>query len=776
MNVLFVPRYLELGSSWLIFAELLIGMLLMVSIHCLATAVRGKEKNYLILGLFFVGALINSIGNIYIRFFVTTIEPYIGSWIMMGSFVLFIEGYLALPVNRRRLLIGRAVLVVSAVFLVVSAGHNLVYGRQDTRIIYLMDLVTAALLFGLMGFLLVHAVRGNRRGFYLFLFELTIVIGGIAALGVVKAFVVDMGLFPIEFFQSNLVFVIGMTLNGILFSNLLGFDLMDLKVKTALAEERNRDLKERDLAKSNLMLNMSHEFRTPITIIGGVLKQLKRGKWGDSISANRKNLEVIERNSHRLHKQVDGFLQLATMEKQNQALHPEAFDLKANLQILAGEFSSLAELKQITFTLRVPEHVQMIADTGLFRTAMVNLLGNALKFTPSGGKVSVDVSLAPGEIRIAVGDTGPGIPEEEQQRVFHRFHRLNGDREACLDGTGIGLSLVKMVMERHKGRVELQSNPGMGSTFILVFPVSVEQGLSAQGGERPAAFSAPAAPIAPASTVVESGSNGPEPDHMVEGHRAEIIREVQAGRDLLEQAETPVRDPSKPVVLVVEDDPELQEFLYTELVSSFSLFRARNGREAMEQMGRQTPDLVISDVMMPEMDGYQLFAAMQDDERLRLVPVLFLTARHSEEERLSAYEQGVVDYISKPFSLEVLISRVRNIIERNSSFREDYQQYVKHSLVSFLDKLPLTGGDGSGLDRELRFSEYCRASGLSEREMEVALLVRKGLSDKEIASSLGLSAKTVGNYNSSIFKKCGFTGRIDLVAWGRRPEAESSPM
>ena len=537
-----------------------------------------------------------------------------------------------------------------------------------------MDVVTAVLLLGLMGFLLAHAVRGNRKALYLFFLELTIVVGGIAALGVVKNSVVDTGLFPVEFFQSNLVFIIGMALNGILFSSLLGFELTNLKVKNAVAEQRNRELSELDKAKNDLMMNLSHEFRTPITIIEGVTEQLKQGKWGDSIAANKRSLDVIARNNLRLHKQVDGILRLATMEKNHRTITPVVIDLQNNLNALVGEFSSPAELRRITVDVAVPDGLEIIADIGMFRTAMVNLLGNALKFTPEEGHVSVSAFQRRGEIRVVVRDTGPGIPEEEQERIFHRLP-VAGD--ARVEGTGIGLSLVKLVMERHNGTVEVESGLGEGSAFFLVFPAT--DGAQAW------------TPVAPSMGIAGS-------DLLVDGHHAEILGGVQRPSDPPVGIDGTPADRDKPVVLVVEDDPELHGYLLTELGSHFGLLSASHGREALEQMERLIPDLVISDVMMPEMDGYQLLAGMLEDERFRTVPVLFLTARDSEGERIAAYEDGVVDYITKPFSVDVLVSRARNIIEKNSAFKEGYQQYVKRSLIDFIDGLSFDGGSNGEHD------------------------------------------------------------------------------
>lgn len=745
MKVLFVYRFLAPDSSWVIITNLLIGMLMMVSIHSLVTAIRGREKNYLLLGLFFSGALINSLGNIYVKFFVTTVEPYIGSWIMMGSFVLFIETYLALPFQRGRVLIGKIILFLCGAMFLLSAYHNIAYGRGDTPIIYVMDIVTVLLLLGLMGFLLFHALRGNRRAFFLFFLEMTIVIGGIAALGVVKNLVVDSGIFPVEFFQSNMVFIVGMSLNGLLFSNLLGFELMDTKVKQALAEERNHELKELHRIKSELMMNISHEFRTPITVIGGVLKQLKQGRWGDSIKANRRSLEIIEKNNLRLLKQVDNLIQLTRLEDYKNTMRPVPLDVSKVITTLTGEFSSLAQQNDIKLLVALPDSIILSADAALLRTVMVNLLGNAVKFTPPGGTITVGASLSKKETRIYVKDTGPGIPEEEQQKVFHRFHQGRNNENKHFRGTGIGLSLVKEVMEQHGGRVVLESSPGRGSSFTLVFPRSEKEKESqAETDSTP---------------QLSTAGQGPDPLIAAHGVETEIKtpNPTQIPETRGERFDTPEHS-----VLLVEDDPDLTEYLTAELAPLFQLRKASNGLEALELMRRETPDLVISDIMMPEMDGYGLLSAMQEDDELRLIPILILTARRSDEEKITAYEQGVVGYIEKPFSMDILIARARNIIESKKDFKKGYQKYVKQSLVSYINELT---DEGAG--DEVNFTDFCRQAGLTEREQEIALLLHRGMSDKEIASRLGLSAKTIGNHNSSIFRKCGLGSRTELAAWGR---------
>jgi len=494
-------------------------------------------------------------------------------------------------------------------------------------------------------------------------------------------------------------------------------------------------------------MNVSHEFRTPITVIGGVLKQMKRGRWGDSIKANRRNLEIIERNNFRLLKQVDNLMQLTRLENYKNKIVPVPLDASNIITALAGEFSSLTHQNDITLINSVPHNVVFMADAAHFRTAMVNLLGNAVKFTPPGGTIKVGATLRKKETRIYVKDTGRGIPEEEQQKVFHRFHQVRNNGNNRFRGTGIGLSLVREVMERHGGEVLLESSPGRGSTFTLVFPHIDEKKKERQEEGPSPQFS----------------TQDQEPDPLIEAHKAEIEIAVETqSSPHSPEAKLDVFNSPEYSVLLVEDDPDLIEYLTTELTSHFTLRKATNGLEALELMKEERPDLVISDIMMPEMDGYGLLSAMQEDDDLRLVPILMLTARRSEEEKISAYEKGVVDYIEKPFSMDILTARARNIINNNKDFKKEYQRYVKNSLVTYINGLTETKSE-----YEINLADFCRDAKLTEREQEIALLLRRGMSDKEIASRLGLSVKTVGNHNSSIFKKCGFAGRTELAAWGR---------
>ena len=741
MSRVFTARYLALDSSYFVTANILVGMLLMIGLHCLATALRSKERNYLYLGTFFIGALINAVGNLYIRFFIITIEPYIGSWIMMASFILFMENYLALPRRGMRIVAGRVILGTCAALFLLSVIHNIVNGSQNNGIIVSMDIITAILLVALTGFLLFHAVKGNLRSLLLLVFELTIVVGGISALGIVKETVIELDLFPVEILQGNLIFIAGMSLNGLLFSTLLGFDLMTLKVKTAVAETKNRELKELDRVKTEFMMNISHELRTPLTVIGGVVEQLKAGKLGDSLKSNTRYLEIIQRNNLRLMKQVDNLLQLSRMEHRRRKIAPCSIDLTQTLRTLSSEFFSLAQQKGLLLVTDIPEGLTVQADSTLFQSAVVNLLSNAIKFTPPEGRILIGARREKDELLVYVEDTGPGIAEEDQHLIFRRFHRLNGEKATNSSGTGIGLSLVNEIMQVHHGSIELESRPGEGSRFTLRFPDQPDNNES--------------------STSVDVVSENRQ--SLIDGYKAELYSGDLVAEEKNDGSRGGNGRDKQIQVLLVEDNTDLLTYLTGELRPYVGLTCVRNGLEALSKLKTDLPDLVISDVMMPEMDGYELYEAMQNDETLRQIPVLFLTARNSPEEKISAYRKGIVEYIEKPFSSEVLIARIKNIVETNKVYRKHYRDNLKNSLISFIENFQQSPDNQHWQD----FTDLCVKTDLTGREREIALLIRQGLSDKEIADTVNLSVKTVGNYNTSIFRKLNVSGRLELMALGR---------
>ena len=777
-----IPRFLETGSVYLLFANLFLGMIFMVVLHCLFIAVRGREIMYFFLSFFFIGALINAVGNLYIHFFITTVEPYIGSWIMLTMFILFVDSYLSLPESRERRMAKRVLLWMSAIFLSLSVLHNILHGIENNWMIVLMDIFSALIILLLLLFLVVHTLKRTKRAGALLVFEIIIVLGAISAMGIFKTGMEERGLLPLPLLQGNFLFLIGMTVNGLLFTYLLHQELTGLKVQRALAESRSRELKEMDSLRNEFFMNVSHELRTPLTVIGGIVKQLKEGRWGDSISANRGQLRVIERNNSRMLKQVNNLLELSRIEEhRRKKLSYETINLKKALPQLAGEFQSLAEQRGITLLVEVSEKILLRADDRLFKRALINIISNALKFTEPGGTVTVGAEYrGTGKdalVRVFVADTGIGIPKEEQDLIFKRFHQVRHSGEFSFHGSGIGLSLVQEVLYQHGGRVFCESSPGKGSSFILDFPrfpIPVKDRDGAREDSKKDRKETQGEYHEECGEITEDAGFLSWYKAELEEYTEKAIAPGEAMDGSGIDGITNNGGDNRMPVLLVEDSRDLADYLRTELSPFFNLTVAGNGREALrtlenvKALKKKLPHCIISDIMMPEMDGHELFEELAKREDTKEIPFLFLTARDSEEEKIDSLEKGAVDYIEKPFSTEMLITKVKNLLKRKQDYQNKIQKNVKESLLRHIEDFRFD--DSTGPDKPVQediFEKVIGEANLTAREGEIALLLRRGLSDKEIADELGIAVKTVGNYNGSIFRKIGVSGRLELVALGR---------
>ena len=620
----FLPRNLHTGTPAFIIANIFLGMIIMVVLYCLTTGIWSRERGYLYLGCFFLGAFLNAVSNLYICFLLPTPEPYTGSWLMLFSLTLFINDYLARPLSKTLLLGKRLILTVSGVFFVLSIIQELVRGSGEGPLITIMDIASSLIILILLSYLISCAVKGDRGSRFLIVFEALMIIGGISAMGIVKRPVQRITSIPVELLDGNFLFLIGMMINGFLFSYLLSEKYKQLEIEKVLAERETVHLKEMNSAKTNFMVNISHEIRTPLTVIEGTARQLRNGRWGDSVSANTHHFDTILRNSDRLCKQVVSFLELSRMQTRRRELNFKSIDVYASLAALAAEFRPLAQQHAIKLSIDVDPDIFLTADPELLETAVLNLLSNALKFTDPGGSISVAAWKEKLQLTVRIADTGKGIQKEEQEKIFQRFHRTRDGSEQAQQGTGIGLALVKEIMEQHGGQVEVNSEPGKGSVFTLVFPI------------KPAVAG---------------------PQHQEK--RQHNSMRVQKPRGDNPPAGTSLHQ--REAVLLVEDNADMLRYLVDELEQHFTVVTAKNGAAALEKLQDFIPRIIISDIMMPEMDGHALFDRLQQDTEKQGIPFLFLTGRGERVEKLESLQKGAIDYIEKPFLPDELIAKMHKI-------------------------------------------------------------------------------------------------------------------
>ncbi|MFI5877161.1 SpoIIE family protein phosphatase [Streptomyces sp. NPDC051445] len=447
-------------------------------------------------------------------------------------------------------------------------------------------------------------------------------------------------------------------------------------------EQRRRAeaLTELDRAKTTFFANVSHELRTPLTLLLG---PLQKALADEDRPERREQLELAERGALRLLKQVNTLLDVARTEAGQ--MHPalEPVDLAGATAELAGVFRSAFEAAGLTLDVDCPPLPKPVSlDREMWEKIILNLLSNALKFTFTGG-ARVQVAAAGDQARLTLTDTGTGIPADELPRLFERFHRVRGARSRSHEGSGLGLVLVKDLVEAHGGTVSVDSRPGQGTTVTVDLPFAA--------AHRPR----PAPPAAGAGSPREGGGGRP-------GRAAAYVDEALGwlAADPVPAATPAASTPHAPSthdaphgpgphetdrlhparLLVVDDNADMRAYLTQLLQPDYDVLLAADGQAALDLALAQPVELVLSDVMMPGMDGFELVRALRADPRTARLPIVLLTARAGEEEAVQGRQAGADDYLAKPFSARQLLARVRTGLEL-SRLREQVLTETRNQLA-----------------------------------------------------------------------------------------------
>jgi signal transduction histidine kinase/ligand-binding sensor domain-containing protein/DNA-binding response OmpR family regulator len=431
------------------------------------------------------------------------------------------------------------------------------------------------------------------------------------------------------------------------------YEMNRIRLENRLQVERVEadQLRELDRARSRLFANVSHEFRTPLTLTIGPLDDLRAGLHGPLSPAAAEQVDLARRNAGRVLGLINEILDLARAESGRVTLHARRLDLGQFVASVAGTFLPLAERKVIAYDVQVtPEPLVIYGDPDHLERALSNLLSNAFKFTPDGGAVRVSVAADESSARITVRDSGPGIPAGDVPLIFDRFHRAS--TAGTQPGTGIGLALAKELVVMHGGSIAVQSEEGFGSTFTVTLP----RGRAHLTAEQ-IADDGPA--IAWTPRVVPP-PHVPTPASAV----AEVVPNVEP--------DAGTADDDVTTVLVVDDNTEVRAYVKQHLAPRYRVIEAVNGAEGLEMARRHLPDLVLSDVMMPVMDGYALCRALKSDAETDFIPVILLTARAEAEDRLAGLMEQADDYLTKPFDVRELLARIANIVATRRRLRERY--------------------------------------------------------------------------------------------------------
>ncbi|HZI24019.1 MAG TPA: ATP-binding protein [Chryseolinea sp.] len=408
----------------------------------------------------------------------------------------------------------------------------------------------------------------------------------------------------------------------------------------------NEKLKETDSLKSRFFANISHEFRTPLSLIlGPVEEQLRNSQLP---TAQKKTFHMIQRNAQRLLSLVNQLLDLSKLEAGKMELFIQQGNLGEFLQLLTASFDSLAEHKQITFTKNIlPLEKSVGYDADKVEKIVNNILFNAFKFTPIDGEVIFTFQIHPdkNEMTISVMDTGKGIPKEELANVFSPFYQLKNDGEEGQPGTGLGLSLVNELVKLYGGNISLKSELNEGTCIEVTLPLLHANTATELHLHREI----------PESGAQPMYSSDEEPESFLEINAEE-----------------------KASILIVEDNSDLRNFIASGFRNEFTILLASNGEEGISEALKHIPDLIISDVMMPKLNGLDFSTNIKTDERTCHIPVILLTAKADASSRIEGLKTGADDYLAKPFSMEELQVRVQNLL----SLRKKLAENLKKELAS----------------------------------------------------------------------------------------------
>lgn len=442
-------------------------------------------------------------------------------------------------------------------------------------------------------------------------------------------------------------------------------------------EEGNRKLVELDRIKSRFFANMSHELRTPLTLLIAPLETILYRKAAALDSESRNLLQTMHANGMRLLKLINDLLDLEKLEAGSVQIKREPLAIPEFLRGLVNSAQAVATDKRLKLETLIAGNVgACLTDRDKLEKIVLNLVFNAVKFTPAGGSVSVRAERRDGTLVLRVEDTGAGIAENHLPFIFDRFWQVDTSAQRKHQGTGIGLALVKELVEAQGGEVRAESQLGKGTTMSVELPYEEARVHDA----RPEPGRAPLA-----EPQVES-NGGPQKEEWVADlyRRAELHPSLRPLQESLRREETSTQS-SKPKALIADDEPDMLRFLVSQLGAHFQIFEAVDGQQAVDKASQFLPDVILLDMMMPEKDGLQVCRELRAKTATRNIPIILLTARADEETKLTALSAGASDFLSKPFSTTELHVRVNNLVQQHELQRKLARQ--NQILESALDDL-----------------------------------------------------------------------------------------
>jgi signal transduction histidine kinase/DNA-binding response OmpR family regulator len=660
-----------------------------------------REKAYLFFALF---TLLLSQHYLILDTDVPFIDRYIpehpllimGFWrfLSMGSFVcfcLFGKAFMNLPSLSPKLNRWFTIyIVIDAGFVIVNSAWSFLFKREVFPESISMLLVAIAFLFFIRFAFFKSVLPRIYIGGGLWLFSFTI-LGFFWNRGLIN---LPFNPWPVGQMGVLLIYVIALAYK------------VRLNERERAVAARIRDMDE---MKSRFFANISHEFRTPLTLIHAPLQQieetLNNNKEGVATVPLR-HIKTMRRNTDRLLELVNQLLDLSKLDSGKMKLQVVKGDVLQLLRAITASFESVAERKAINYHVHFPERSYIgFFDKDKLEKIFSNLLSNAFKYTPEGGTVSVHADVEEQRLRFSIEDSGPGIPKKEVDKIFDRFYQLEGTEDK---GSGIGLALVKELTNLYRGQISVSSEPGKGSRFRVTVPV--EKSLFKE-------------------------------EELVYGTWESQNSFINTS---LEESETYISNsfvhPALPLLLLVEDNHDLRQFIREVVQEQYQVVEAVNGKEGFEKAISEIPDIVVSDVMMPLMNGFDLTEKLKKDERTSHIPVILLTAKAGQVHKLEGLTTGADDYLTKPFDRPELLLRMQNLITQRKLLRKKFagaillkpsEVAVNSTEENFLQKLMQAIETNMG-EEDFGVEQLAKEMALSRSQLHRKLVALSGQSPSEV--------------------------------------------
>ena len=482
------------------------------------------------------------------------------------------------------------------------------------------------------------------------------------------------------------------------------------------------EIKKADAQKTNFFINLAHETKTPLTLISNYLdKYINK-------NTKAKELYIVKQNFNELMRNMVNFLDMEKLERgQTFYEHNQIINLSVAVKMKVLLFNEIANKKDITIQSDIEKNINIKIDPYAIDRIINNLMDNAIRYSDLNGKIEVKLKTISKKVELTISDNGIGISKNQQEHIFKAYHQISHEKRNIL-GIGMGLNIVKKIMDEIDSEILINSELGKGTEFKIIFK--------------------------------KNGST-------------RILKDIEYSVPIDDIRNEKIRDtrysPDKNNLLVVEDNKQMLIFIQSYMSSEYNFFYALNGKEALlKLLTIPKPHVIVSDIMMDIMDGYEFYDKLLENPQFNSIPFIFLTAKSSENEKLIGLQKGAIDFISKPFSIKELQTRIKFLIINQERLKNNAINNIGKYLYNFLDtkgkdKEKLVGTIDAGKKRIDVLNMLYKEFKISQHELEIINLLRKGLEYKEIAVEQKISMNTVKTYIKRIYKKCNVNNKIELL-------------